>query len=587
MVWLESAHIAEAFSNPVTKAFFTGTRDGLDPMKFKRPKFGFRIKEPGRGPHGPEWKLGMQGTVLYCDRGMSYVESLDARTDPDDSRPIQAWIPSSKIEVSNQPYFLWKVDVSSVPRAAGKLTQNEREYLNGEAYRYLATAIGAFLKTLAQNKPQCLSDEDFTTLGNTQASRFPYITSMVIRGINRAGLVSTLNRRDFTINDIITNSKIDCTERRDRRICGWYMRAYVTKKPRGDILDFYIGQSADLERRGASYTGSNYHNALIKKSNFIAMRAICVVEKDFYDRHKFIVEQTFVSLFQSYRDSLKLRQESEDDNVYIENEEKDEEEEEEAEEGGMKHDHRLREVHHLKNFLELDAIAKAAAKISQWTGAVDRKSFAPNAVSCHGVNHQSPLVESSVLAISPYLRTDSWMPDPDNNGTAVPVANFLRATPKRATLVVDISKKDTKVLEIFTLLRAETSTEAKFHLHISKTLTKDEATTNFNDISYPKEGRFFDITFEVRLDWKPHPYSWARLPLVGCFDDWDRANSWALKIGWIDSLGTHRTRYIQSVLNFAPVADLEKANGAIHGYARGIEVSSTLCTIASKSKLVH
>jgi hypothetical protein len=55
----------------------------------------------------------------------------------------------------------------------------------------------------------------------------------------------------------------------------------------------------------------------------------------------------------------------------------------------------------------------------------------------------------------------------------------------------------------------------------------------------------YHVVFEVRLDGKPHPKSYGRLPTVKAFKNQDIANSWALRVEWNTPSGENKSRYIQ------------------------------------------
>jgi hypothetical protein len=171
-----------------------------------------------------------------------------------------------------------------------------------------------------------------------------------------------------------------------------------------------------------------------------------------------------------------------------------------------------------QNFQDMAVVAKEAAKLSNWTGAVSRQSFWKNwFVSCEGLNYQSPISEASGERLE-FLRTDGYMParEVDQYGKikAIPVANFVRTKPKKATLSQD-SKKG-KLLVAFKLISEPTDDRVGYNFRITRT-TADWS--SFNGFDWPAKGTFYTITFEVRTDWEPHPFAWARLPLYGPFLD--------------------------------------------------------------------
>jgi hypothetical protein len=53
------------------------------------------------------------------------------------------------------------------------------------------------------------------------------------------------------------------------------------------------------------------------------------------------------------------------------------------------------------------------------------------------------------------------------------------------------------------------------------------------------------VVFDVRLDGKPHPVPAFALPLIGPFEDWQRAMSWTHRIEWKSPTGVWRQHYHQ------------------------------------------
>jgi hypothetical protein len=56
------------------------------------------------------------------------------------------------------------------------------------------------------------------------------------------------------------------------------------------------------------------------------------------------------------------------------------------------------------------------------------------------------------------------------------------------------------------------------------------------------------LVIEVNMNGSAHEHSWARLPKVGRFENWDQANSFAVRLEWEhpQGSGNWRFRYIQS-----------------------------------------
>jgi hypothetical protein len=522
-----------------TAGTFRDIRDGRIPPP---PTFGFRVLKAFTSPIlKSKFLPGMQGRVLKCEDDGAYVEVRDLFDV--DGKPLKDWIHRKAIEIGTKPYGTWQVDTRLIPRTASKLTPKELALLNKEDSKHLALAISTFLQTLAKTRPNCLTSEDLKRLGGEGGTRIPWMTTVIVEGVKKAGLLPTLNNPQFTIQELAHNAIFDCASHQNRNDAGFYFRRYIMPSPnqpkKGCIL--YTGQSGDLETRHRSYSlpSSKQHAEWIANSDSVDMRALCLAPKVFYFEHRFIVEQLFTSLLQTYRKVLFEKM------------------------SGAVVDTQL--SYHNCNFQEMELIANEAAKLSGWTGAVRRKSFwSDYFVSCEGANYQSPISEAGMHESSQWLRTDGSMPG--KSGEAIPISNFIRAAPKRATLSKDTNGK---LLVIHSIARPGVEDKAGYSFRITRTALNDSV---FDDIAWPAEGTFYNVKFEVRLDWKPHPYSWARLPLYGPFEDWDRANSWALCIEWTDKTGQHRSRYLHCERPFIVIDDL--SNGSMQGYARGIEVRS-------------
>jgi hypothetical protein len=538
MVWLEKRDV-EALAAPL--AMWNHIRDGRDLSGISRPTVGFRVTQPFTSPNlKSRFMPGMQGQVLSCSGDAAYVQVRDLF----DAKglPLKDWIHHSCIEIGTRQYGTWEIDTCMVPRIPSRLTSSELDLLEDPNYKHIALGISTFLRTLAKTKPPGISSENLERLGGQSGSMVPWITTKIIDGIRNAGLISVLNNPDFTTDELAANATMDCATSSARNECGFYMRRYTgtdmnrTKKS----CSFYVGQSADLNKRYHKWS-SEGHEDLTKHSDSIAMHALCLVPKVFFDDHKYIVEQLFTSLFQTYKGEIINRTRAVDLND-------------------------AQNQFHVKNCYDMNNIATEAAKESGWTGAVQRRSFWEGSFSsCEGLNWQSPISEAPAYESSVWLRTDGFMPDPENGNKAVPISNFTREVPKKMQ-VIQPSKGQKSQDPAFVIFHLQSENKDDYQMRISRTLPGN---TSKDGVTWPAEGTYFDLTFEVRTDWKPHPYSWARLPLFGPFGDWDRANSWALSINWKDPSGNHRSKYLHCE---RPHAMMSESNGSIVPYVRGIEV---------------
>jgi hypothetical protein len=540
MVWLEKA---DGLALSDTANLWNSIRDGKKLTRANRPTVGFRVTKHFTSPTLKSRFLpGMQGQVLFREGSGVYVQVRDLFDAK--GQFLKDWIHQDAIEIGTKLYGTWEIDICGVPRTSSKLTPNELAQLKDPKHKHLALGISTFLKKLIQTNPLCFTDTNRDRLGSKSGSKIPWITVKVIEGIERAGLVSVFNNPEFTIEELAANAALDCSAMAAQDVAGLYFRFYTEPKanqPKKDC-SLYVGQSWNLHERYNNWVVGKQHEELVGRADSVQMRALCVPDPIFYGDHRYIVEQLLTSLLQTYRQDLLDRV------VDVED---------------------FRGNSHQKNCTELDKIATAAANESGWTGAVQRESFWEGSyASCAGLNYQSPISESPVYERTVWLRTDGWMPDPDQPSKSIAISNFTREVPRKMTVLTPSGKSSSqaKSFSIFHL-QSDVGKGPTYQMGISRTLKNYSP----DGVEWPIDGSFFNITFEVRTDWKPHPFSWARLPLIGPFEDWDRANSWAMSIDWTDASGQSRSKYLHCQMPLMMMS--KESNGSIQPYARGIEVS--------------
>jgi hypothetical protein len=93
-------------------------------------------------------------------------------------------------------------------------------------------------------------------------------------------------------------------------------------------------------------------------------------------------------------------------------------------------------------------------------------------------------------------------------------------------------------------------------------------------IKLPRQGTLYHVVFELRLDGKRHPKSYARLPTVTSLMNQDIANSWALRVEWQNPSGQTQSRYLQQGgrRRIGYQAPANAARGHSHAYIRGMEI---------------
>ena len=424
-----------------------------------------------------------------------------------------------------------------------KFTPEEHTLFNNPKCKHLALGISTFLRKLAETNPECLTEENLKRLGGFSGDKVPWITTKILAGVDKAGLIAVLNNPRFTMKELEANANLDCESSDAQGESGIYFRRYVergsgqSKKP----CSLYVGQPVDFYNRYIGWIADG-HDDLKEKSEPVKMHALCRLESVFYQEHKYIIEQLFTSLLQTYKQALLNRTMDLTDTP---------------------------SNYHVKNCSDMDKIAKASANDSGWTGAVRRDSFWNGSYStCAGLNHQSPISEAPFHEPITWLESRGYMPDPEVPGKSIPISNFTREVPKRMKVIAAGKKSASKGNWFIAFdLKSQETTSKDYDLRISRVLPKNFSS---DGVEWPIPGSTYNITIEVRTDWKPHPFSWARLPLIGPFKDWDRANSWAIAMHWIDKDGNDRSRYLHCENRYEVLN--KESNGSIQPYARGIEV---------------
>ncbi len=113
-----------------------------------------------------------------------------------------------------------------------------------------------------------------------------------------------------------------------------------------------------------------------------------------------------------------------------------------------------------------------------------------------------------------WIRSEAHMPG------VGPVANFRKTT---TTLMGPVNQSGMKVF--FNI--------QNFAFRITKT-------------EGPAPGTPITVVFELMLDGSPHPRPWARLPKVGCFEDWNLANSIGVRVEWSEKNGGPQAMTLQA-----------------------------------------
>ncbi|KAF2010040.1 hypothetical protein BU24DRAFT_467528 [Aaosphaeria arxii CBS 175.79] len=355
-----------------------------------------------------------------------------------------------------------------------------------------------------------------------------------------------LNKPDFSIHGLVDAKKYRINEYTPKGRGGIYVRLYLSGKnatfwtPGKNHL--YFGHTIEFCSRYTSHqTKSTAKHSLLKET---AERMIMFPVAIFEHENKtvyLLIEQIFVCLLQTWRrDVFAIRPGGSGAKLLAER---------------PTAAAAVDAAHYYKMAIDL-----VAAKTG-WPGGVLRESFQVP----FGVNFSSPLQEIVFTERPLLLRKDTWIMN-KQTGEPYQIAEFRRAKSKLA------SWRERK---------SATGKSTNFGTHVfSGASLKDGGSFSFemfctetpNGINGPLPGSRFYVTIDVRLDWKPHSKSWACLPEIGPYEDWDRANSWAIRANWEHppASGQWRHRWIQY---FTPsVLIATNVPGGFNAYAQGIRM---------------
>jgi hypothetical protein len=370
----------------------------------------------------------------------------------------------------------------------------------------LVRSISTFLKAIIKCKAPFITNALISLLGGESGAKVKTVTATMTAGVDQAGLLELLNQDDFTFDSMVHNATFAIDDNYTHGKGGIYFRRY---QDLNGEYHAYIGKAQDFRQRYEHYktktTGRYHDNLRDHPGSTNSMHALCFLPKKQPLSLFLVCEQVFVSLFETYRPGLLNL----DAPVSVE---------------------RPDYMNHVEAARYMHEAAKAAASASKWPGGTSRTSF-----GCKfGVNVSSPLSECT-FEKALWLRTDATIQLQTKE--IVPVAKFRRTTPERLSNI----QKTKEGARIGVLSISGYQFEGKTNIVFRSDVSKVDG------FDAPRENDSFQLVFEVRLDGKPHQKSWARLPHIGPFMNWDIANSWALRIEWRDPQEHWRSRYCQSV----------------------------------------
>ncbi|KAF2102202.1 hypothetical protein NA57DRAFT_54125 [Rhizodiscina lignyota] len=358
------------------------------------------------------------------------------------------------------------------------------------------------------------------------------IASQFLRGVDQAGLTQVLNQDNFTWVDLCKNGReINAVKEEGNK--GIYLRFYFNDK--NDKALTYVGATNNFSRRWKQHEDclrdKNDHSNHYRKARPRNDRhSIVLCRLDDLKDHgtdatlRHIFEQLALMLLQSYDPAvlaMKDRPEetSVDDNNPMVS---------------------IMNVIDDKTTAEaFDETAKQAAMKSQWVGGCYRSSF-----KGVGLNWASPLSDQLNYEKTIWVKQQQHI---DGLGLAT---TYRRGSPFRVT-----QQQDGNQLLLFRMSNGGRT------MGCTAGPTKD---------GVPPAGTMVQVVWEVAPEGVIHPYSYARLPAVGAFEDWKRAMSLAIRLEWKDlESGSWQYYYCQrtNVLELERLdAPHKNRHGALIGY---------------------
>jgi hypothetical protein len=489
------------------------------------------------------FKAGMQGQILEEEtrHGVKYakihIEGVTETWVPEPKTGKTVWVQNQWVSMDNikkgQPWKTdtkdWAITVEHTPH-----TFHAEEWLRDAPAdtSTLGRTIAALLTAFHSEPTPSIDIELQQLIGKKGVEA---ITKTIIRGVRDAGVYDVLNRPNFTVSDLVNASTEVMGDDYNTKKGGIYIRNHLSNDPvahwRKSTKYLYVGKTVNYGDRYTShkYTQSSYGH-LTKNSSRLDMVAVCILHLNDIQDLAYIIEQIFVCLFQSYRNSM-FRIDDQTNGKYA---------------GDIQSAHYFTEL------------AKHVFSHTRWPGGIRRESFGVT----HGANWASPLDEWSKMSTNLWIRTDTRIKD-RSTGKSTPVATFRSATAMKMVAGSDVPNANTKKRYDFQVWQKKISSKRRI---MSAKFRGD----GVDGSKAPLPGVSFYLVFEVYTNGNPHPHAYSRLPSIGPFMNWDQARSFAVRMEWeypLDS-GKWMCRYLQAgrTLRFAE----PKIPGALFNYANAI-----------------
>jgi hypothetical protein len=477
------------------------------------------------------YKKGMQGRLIEKD-------ALKAKIYIHGTTPGNRWVPVVKLNIGSvwkNPED-WSINFDLPIRPMIPQTSHFAQADTS----VLGKTITGLIMLIIDSPPDFL-DAKFRAVVNRE--NWKSIAKDIIAGIKKAGIYDVLNKPNFTADDLIRNAAYQIDGRKKNEgIGGNYIRFHnsgqdVVTPWTPNTTYAYCGQTVNFSNRWNTHqTGFTKYGMLTKASLKVVMIPLCILNNKAAQVVFYLAEQMFVCMLGTYREDVinlmnpnaKLRPGSQ---KWL--------------------------SHGISAAWCKTAIDKVAI-MTGWPGAVGRTNFG----IALGANFTSPIEEFGVGAGYEkllWVRTDS-VSTVEEPGASVPMAYIRRARPSKCKAfgtAVGLAVWRAPYAASKQTLRSESA----FSVHLNKSTPGPK----------PKPDTPVYIIFEVRLDWKPHSRSWARLPKVGSFHNWDRANSFAIRVEWEQPLGSGTWLWTYAYMSTASLLD-EDIPGATKSYGHALQL---------------
>ncbi|KAL0261859.1 hypothetical protein SLS55_003291 [Diplodia seriata] len=444
----------------------------------------------------------------YC-----FVHRLKA---PEDQKRY-GWIPKGYIQFGcARSYGDLIIEVKAPPRFTDPslLVQHVRNEGQG-----LKKHIGAVLQAWKDNLDYLpFWGSTFRQIVATDQSLENFL-NRIMNGVHEARMLNLLSRNTFEFHELMdarTGVEISRSAGHRHDIPGIYVIGHWDFRDDPTLKRLYCGETGSFSTRayqhdyGYKNPTTSYYRA-VQKSKSHKMVPVCVLKNSTKEERR-VVEQTFFVLLETFRPDIfsitskpdtevfRTGHISEDSELALQTEE----DEDDAEESVPSHGP-------ARGGISYAGAQQAAYRLSTIANAALRKTGRPLGKPWKGLNFSPPATE-----------TRSGSLDAENERIWVKTTlsenllQFRLGNPKP----IDVGKG--KRIQLTLLKRSRGGEEDFFCIYIGDDVLS-EAGINLGKVSK------LTVVAELKLDGQ-HPRSWARLPAVGPYDDWQLCTGLAIKI---------------------------------------------------------